>query len=166
MSFIGPTSQHFRIMGDKIEAKETAKRLGIPVVPGSEGAIKDEAQALKVAEEMGFPVLIKAAAGGGGRGMKVARTPHDLGLALSTARSEAKAAFGDDQVYIVQYLTHPRRIEIQVFGDGNGNAVHLGERDCSLQRRHQKILEEAPSPSLNAEARRKIGETVAAAMQS
>ncbi len=165
ITFIGPTSQHFRIMGDKIEAKETAKRLGIPVVPGSEGAIKDEAQALKVAEEMGFPVLIKAAAGGGGRGMKVARTPHDLGLALSTARSEAKAAFGDDQVYIEKYLTRPRHIEIQVFGDGNGNAVHLGERDCSLQRRHQKILEEAPSPSLNAEARRKIGESVAAAMQ-
>ena len=165
IAFIGPKAEHIRIMGDKIEAKETAKRLGIPVVPGSDGAVKSEAEAMKVAKDMGFPVLIKAAAGGGGRGMKVARSADELGLALSTARTEAKAAFGDDSVYIEKYLAKPRHIEIQVFGDGKGNAIHLGERDCSLQRRHQKILEEAPSPSLNAESRRKIGETVAKAMQ-
>ncbi len=165
ITFIGPTSEHIRIMGDKIEAKETAKRLGIPVVPGSDGAVKTEAEAIKVANAMGFPVLIKAAAGGGGRGMKVARSADELGLALSTARAEAKAAFGDDSVYIEKYLAKPRHIELQVFGDGKGNAIHLGERDCSLQRRHQKVLEEAPSPSLNAESRRKIGETVAKAMQ-
>jgi acetyl-CoA carboxylase biotin carboxylase subunit len=165
ITFIGPTSEHIRIMGDKIEAKETAKRLGIPVVPGSDGAVTTEAQALKIAKEMGFPVLIKAAAGGGGRGMKVARTADDLATALSTARSEAKAAFGDDSVYIEKYLTKPRHIEIQVFGDGKGNAIHLGERDCSLQRRHQKVFEESPSPALNAEARKRIGETVAKAMQ-
>ena len=165
ITFIGPTSEHIRIMGDKIEAKETAKRLGIPVVPGSDGAVTNEAQALKVAKAMGFPVLIKAAAGGGGRGMKVARSAEDLDMALKTARAEAKAAFGDDSVYIEKYLTHPRHIEIQVFGDGKGNAIHLGERDCSLQRRHQKVLEEAPSPALNAEIRNKIGTTVARAMQ-
>ena len=165
ITFIGPTSEHIRIMGDKIEAKETAKRLGIPVVPGSDGAVTSEPEAMKVAKAMGFPVLIKATAGGGGRGMKVAHTPADLGLALSTARAEAKAAFGNDAVYIEKYLTKPRHIEIQVFGDGQGNAIHLGERDCSLQRRHQKILEEAPSPALNADARQKIGETVAAAMR-
>jgi acetyl-CoA carboxylase biotin carboxylase subunit len=165
LAFIGPTAEHIRVMGDKIEAKDTAKRLGIPVVPGSDGAIRNEAQALKVAKEMGFPVLIKAAAGGGGRGMKVARSPEDLGVALATARSEAKAAFADDSVYIEKYLTRPRHIEIQVFGDGKGNAIHLGERDCSLQRRHQKVWEEAPSPCLNVEARKKIGQTVARAMQ-
>ncbi|MFM9939654.1 MAG: acetyl-CoA carboxylase biotin carboxylase subunit [Hyphomicrobiaceae bacterium] len=165
ITFIGPTSEHIRIMGDKIEAKETAKRLGIPVVPGSDGAITNEAQAQRVAKAMGFPVLVKAAAGGGGRGMKVARTAEDLDMALKTARAEAKAAFGDDSVYLEKYLTHPRHIEIQVFGDGKGNAIHLGERDCSLQRRHQKVWEEAPSPALNAEARAKIGMTVARAMQ-
>jgi acetyl-CoA carboxylase, biotin carboxylase subunit len=165
ITFIGPTSEHIRIMGDKIEAKETAKRLGIPVVPGSDGAITDEAQAMRVAKSMGFPVLIKAAAGGGGRGMKVARSAEDLDVALRTARAEAKAAFGDDSVYLEKYLTHPRHIEIQVFGDGKGNAIHLGERDCSLQRRHQKVLEEAPSPALNAEQRKKIGTTVANAMK-
>jgi acetyl-CoA carboxylase, biotin carboxylase subunit len=165
ITFIGPTAEHIRIMGDKIEAKETAKRLGIPVVPGSDGAIKNEAQAMKVAKEMGFPVLIKAAAGGGGRGMKVARATEDLTVALATARSEAKASFGDDSVYIEKYLTRPRHIEVQVFGDGKGNAIHLGERDCSLQRRHQKIWEEAPSPCLNVESRKKIGQTVAKAMQ-
>ena len=165
ITFIGPTSEHIRIMGDKIEAKETAKRLGIPVVPGSDGAVTSEAEAQRIARDMTFPVLIKAAAGGGGRGMKVARSPEDLEVALATARSEAKAAFGDDSVYIEKYLTRPRHIEIQVFGDGKGNAIHLGERDCSLQRRHQKVWEEAPSPSLNAEARQKIGETVAAAMK-
>ena len=165
ITFIGPTSEHIRIMGDKIEAKETAKRLGIPVVPGSDGAVTDDVQAMKVAKSMGFPVLIKAAAGGGGRGMKVARSAEDLEIAFRTARAEAKAAFGDDSVYLEKYLTHPRHIEIQVFGDGKGNAIHLGERDCSLQRRHQKILEEAPSPALNASQRQKIGATVANAMK-
>jgi acetyl-CoA carboxylase biotin carboxylase subunit len=165
ITFIGPTSEHIRIMGDKIEAKATARRLGIPVVPGSEGAISNEAQGLRVAKEMGFPVLVKAAAGGGGRGMKVARGPEDFELALRTARSEAKAAFGDDSVYLEKYLAKPRHIEFQVFGDGKGNAIHLGERDCSLQRRHQKILEEAPSPALNAEQRQSMGDVVAKAMQ-
>ncbi|HXF53595.1 MAG TPA: acetyl-CoA carboxylase biotin carboxylase subunit [Hyphomicrobiaceae bacterium] len=165
ITFIGPTSEHIRIMGDKIEAKETAKRLGIPVVPGSEGAIESEAQALDVAQRMGFPVLIKAAAGGGGRGMKVARSAAELGQALATARAEAKAAFGDDAVYIEKYLARPRHIEVQVFGDGRGDAIHLGERDCSLQRRHQKVWEEAPSPALNAAARMMIGDSVAKAMQ-
>lgn len=165
ITFIGPTSDHIRVMGDKIEAKETAKRLGIPVVPGSDGEVKSEAEALKVAKEMGFPVLVKAAAGGGGRGMKVAETEADLGNALATARNEAKTAFGNDAVYIEKFLKKPRHIEIQVFGDGNGNAVHLGERDCSLQRRHQKVWEEAPSPALNAEARQRIGEVCAKAMR-
>ena len=165
IAFIGPTSEHIRLMGDKIEAKATAKRLGIPVVPGSDGAILNEAQGARVARDMGFPVLVKAAAGGGGRGMKVARTAEELDLAIKTARAEAKAAFGDDSVYLEKYLEKPRHIELQVFGDGHGNAIHLGERDCSLQRRHQKILEEAPSPALNAEARSKIGATVAKAMQ-
>lgn len=165
ITFIGPTSEHIRIMGDKITAKETAKKLGIPVVPGSEGAVNSEAQAMKVAKGMGFPVLIKATAGGGGRGMKVAHSAADLGLALATARSEAKAAFGNDSVYVEKYLQKPRHIEIQVFGDGRGNAVHLGERDCSLQRRHQKVLEESPSPALNAEARERIGEVCANAMR-
>jgi len=165
ITFIGPTSEHIRIMGDKIEAKSTARRLGIPVVPGSDGAITNAAQAIRMATDMGFPVLVKAAAGGGGRGMKVARAPDDLDTALKTARAEAKAAFGDDSVYLEKYLEKPRHIEVQVFGDGKGNAVHLGERDCSLQRRHQKVMEEAPSPALNAEARRKIGTTVAKAMQ-
>ncbi len=165
ITFIGPTSEHIRIMGDKIEAKETAKRLGIPVVPGSDGAVTTEGQAIDVAKRLGFPVLIKAAAGGGGRGMKDARSAEDIGMAFSTARAEAKAAFGDDSVYIEKYLSKPRHIEVQVFGDGRGNALHLGERDCSLQRRHQKILEEAPSPALNTAQRRRIGETCAKAMQ-
>ena len=165
ITFIGPTSEHIRIMGDKIEAKNTARRLGIPCVPGSDGAVKNEQDAMRIAKDMGFPVLVKAAAGGGGRGMKVARTAEELPVALATARSEAKAAFGDDAVYLEKYLTKPRHIEIQVFGDGRGGAVHLGERDCSLQRRHQKILEEAHSPALNSEARVKIGTTVAKAMQ-
>jgi acetyl-CoA carboxylase biotin carboxylase subunit len=165
ITFIGPTSEHIRIMGDKIEAKETAKRLGIPVVPGSDGAVKNETDAMKIAKGMGFPVLIKATAGGGGRGMKVAHNPEDLPVAFSTARAEAKAAFGNDSVYIEKYLTRPRHIEIQVFGDGHGNAVHLGERDCSIQRRHQKVFEEAPSPAINAESRARIGNTVAKAMR-
>jgi acetyl-CoA carboxylase, biotin carboxylase subunit len=165
ITFIGPTSEHIRIMGDKIEAKATAKRLGIPVVPGSDGAITDEAQANRIAKQMGFPVLVKAASGGGGRGMKVARSAEELDMALKTARAEAKAAFGDDSVYLEKYLSKPRHIEVQVFGDGKGSAIHLGERDCSLQRRHQKVMEEAPSPALNAEARKKIGSVVAKAMQ-
>ncbi len=165
ITFIGPTSEHIRIMGDKIEAKVTAKKLGIPCVPGSDGAVANDAEAMKIAKAMGFPVLIKAAAGGGGRGMKVANSAADLGLAFATARTESKAAFNDDAVYIEKYLQKPRHIEIQVFGDGKGNAVHLGERDCSLQRRHQKVLEEAPSPALNAAQRKKIGETVADAMR-
>ncbi|HSR82308.1 MAG TPA: acetyl-CoA carboxylase biotin carboxylase subunit [Hyphomicrobiaceae bacterium] len=165
ITFIGPTSEHIRIMGDKIEAKSTARRLGIPVVPGSDGAITDQVQAIRIAKDMGFPVLVKAAAGGGGCGMKVARAAQDLDIAIKTARAEAKAAFGDDSVYLEKYLERPRHIEVQVFGDGKGNAVHLGERDCSLQRRHQKVMEEAPSPALNAEARKKIGTTVAKAMQ-
>ncbi len=165
IQFIGPRPEHIRIMGDKIEAKRTAKKLGIPVVPGSDGGVSSESEALKLARDIGFPVLIKAAAGGGGRGMKVARSEGDLAMALSTARSEAKAAFGDDAVYIEKYLTKPRHIEIQVLGDGKGHAIHLGERDCSLQRRHQKVWEEGPSPALNAGARDKIGETVAKAMR-
>ena len=165
VTFIGPSPEHIRIMGDKIEAKRTAKRLGIPCVPGSEGGITSDAEALKVARAIGFPVLVKAAAGGGGRGMKVAQDEAALSTALSTARSEAKAAFGDDTVYLEKYLAKPRHIEIQVLGDGRGNAVHLGERDCSLQRRHQKVWEESPSPALNAESRKKIGETVANAMR-
>ncbi|MEO1282173.1 MAG: acetyl-CoA carboxylase biotin carboxylase subunit [Pseudomonadota bacterium] len=165
ITFIGPTSEHIRTMGDKIAAKETVKRLGIPVVPGSDGAVDTPEEALRVAEGMGFPVLVKAASGGGGRGMKVAQTAGDMKVAFQTARSEAKAAFGDDAVYIEKFLTKPRHIEIQVFGDGQGNAVHLGERDCSLQRRHQKVWEEAPSPALNAQSRASIGETVAKAMR-
>jgi acetyl-CoA carboxylase biotin carboxylase subunit len=165
IAFIGPTAEHIRLMGDKIKAKETAQELGLPVVPGSGGAIESDSEAAQIAEEIGYPVLVKAAAGGGGRGMKVARTASDLQSALSTARSEAKAAFGDDTLYMEKYLAAPRHIEVQVIGDGKGDAVHLGERDCSLQRRHQKIWEEAPSPALNAEQRQAIGETVAAAMR-
>ena len=165
VAFIGPKPEHIRLMGDKIEAKRTAKRLGIPVVPGSEGGITDDVEATRVANGIGYPVLIKAAAGGGGRGMKVARSAAELSTALSTARSEAKAAFGDDAVYLEKYLEKPRHIEIQVLGDGKGQAIHLGERDCSLQRRHQKVLEESPSPALNVAARGVIGETVAKAMR-
>jgi acetyl-CoA carboxylase, biotin carboxylase subunit len=165
VQFIGPTAEHIRLMGDKIEAKRTAARLGLPVVPGSESGIESDAQALTVAEQIGFPVLVKAAAGGGGRGMKVVRSPDDLSAALATARAEAQAAFGDAAVYLEKYLAEPRHIEIQVLGDGKGNAIHLGERDCSLQRRHQKIWEEGPSPAVNAEERNSIGERVAAAMR-
>jgi acetyl-CoA carboxylase biotin carboxylase subunit len=164
ITFIGPTSEHIRTMGDKIRAKDTARRLGIPVVPGSEGAVRTDAEAIKIAKGIGYPVLVKAAAGGGGRGMKVARTEEELPVALATARAEAKAAFGDDALYMEKYLQKPRHIEIQVLGDGRGKALHIGERDCSLQRRHQKIWEEAPSPALNASQREGIGETVAKAM--
>jgi acetyl-CoA carboxylase biotin carboxylase subunit len=165
ITFIGPTAEHIRIMGDKIEAKTTARKLGIPVVPGSDGAIANAQQAARIASDMGYPVLIKATAGGGGRGMKVVHSAEELDLALKTARSEAAAAFGNDSVYIEKYLATPRHIEVQVFGDGRGNAIHLGERDCSLQRRHQKVWEEAPSPALNAEERATIGATVADAMR-
>ncbi|HEY6256463.1 MAG TPA: acetyl-CoA carboxylase biotin carboxylase subunit [Xanthobacteraceae bacterium] len=163
--FIGPRPAHIRLMGDKIEAKRTAKRLGIPVVPGSDSGVGSDQEALAVARDIGFPVLIKAAAGGGGRGMKVAASPDELAAALATARAESKAAFGDDTVYLEKYLARPRHIEIQVLGDGRGRAIHLGERDCSLQRRHQKIWEESPSPALNAAGRGAIGETVARAMR-
>jgi acetyl-CoA carboxylase biotin carboxylase subunit len=165
IGFIGPKPEHIRLMGDKIEAKRTAKKLGIPVVPGSEGGVTSDEEAFKIGREIGYPVLVKAAAGGGGRGMKVARSEEEMALALATARSEAKAAFGDDAVYLEKYLQRPRHIEIQVLGDGRGDAIHLGERDCSLQRRHQKVLEESPSPALNTQARDRIGETVAKAMR-
>jgi acetyl-CoA carboxylase biotin carboxylase subunit len=163
ITFIGPSAEHIRIMGDKIEAKRTAAGLGIPVVPGSDGSVSEPAEAAKLAKEIGYPVLIKATAGGGGRGMKVAASESQLETALHTAQAEAKAAFGNGDVYIEKYLSKPRHIEIQVLGDGKGKAVHLGERDCSLQRRHQKIWEEAPSPALNEGQRSAIGETVARA---
>ena len=163
--FIGPKAEHIRQMGDKIEAKRTAKALGIPCVPGSDGGVTSDKDAIAIAREIGFPVLVKAAAGGGGRGMKVAHLEDELATALATARSEAKAAFGDDAVYLEKYLQRPRHIEIQVLGDGRGNAIHLGERDCSLQRRHQKVMEESPSPALNVAARDQIGEIVAKAMR-
>ncbi|WP_238367408.1 acetyl-CoA carboxylase biotin carboxylase subunit [Mesobacterium pallidum] len=164
LTFIGPSAEHIRIMGDKITAKETAARLGIPVVPGSEGGVPDLESALKVGEEIGYPVIIKATAGGGGRGMKVARNAKEMERAFLTARSEGKAAFGNDEVYIEKYLGTPRHIEVQVFGDGKGNAVHLGERDCSLQRRHQKVFEEAPGPVITAEERARIGKICADAV--
>jgi acetyl-CoA carboxylase biotin carboxylase subunit len=163
--FIGPKAEHIRLMGDKIEAKRTVRKLGIPTVPGSEGGVGSDAEAAKIADEIGYPVLIKAAAGGGGRGMKVAESAAELSTALATARAEARAAFGDDAVYLEKYLQKPRHIEIQVLGDGQGRAIHLGERDCSLQRRHQKVWEEGPSPALNTQARDAIGETVAKAMR-
>ena len=163
--FIGPSPDHIRMMGDKIIAKQTAAKFGIPVVPGSDGPVGDPASALAFARSIGFPVLIKATAGGGGRGMKVAKTEAELASAVSMAKSEAAAAFGNDQVYLEKYLAHPRHIEIQVFADAHGNVVHLGERDCSLQRKHQKVLEESPSPALNAEQRTEIGNTVCQAMR-
>jgi len=163
--FVGPRPEHIRLMGDKIEAKRTAARLGIPCVPGSAGAITDDVEALAIAKDLGYPVLIKAASGGGGRGMKVAYGAEDLPAALETARMESKAAFGDDSVYLEKFLEKPRHIEIQILGDGFGNAIHLGERDCSLQRRHQKVWEESPSPALNQSQRLEIGEICAAAMR-
>ena len=163
--FIGPKADHIRLMGDKIAAKAKAIELGIPVVPGSDGEVKTSVDALELARDMGFPVLVKAASGGGGRGMKIAHSEDELADAFTTARSEAKAAFGDDAVYIEKYLEKPRHIEIQVACDSHGNAVHLGERDCSLQRRHQKVLEEAPSMVLDSAARTAIGKIVTDAME-
>jgi acetyl-CoA carboxylase, biotin carboxylase subunit len=164
IAFIGPKAEHIRLMGDKIEAKRTAQRLGIPCVPGSAGAVSEEAEALTIAAGLGYPVIVKAAAGGGGRGMKVANNGDELLNAISNAKIEAKSAFGDDAVYLEKYLAKPRHIEIQVLGDGKGGAIHLGERDCSLQRRHQKVWEEGPSPALNAAQREEIGGVVARAM--
>jgi acetyl-CoA carboxylase biotin carboxylase subunit len=164
ITFIGPSAQHIRTMGDKITAKDTAKALGIPVVPGSDGGVPDLASAKAIGKEFGYPVIVKATAGGGGRGMKLARTAAEMETAFTTARTEAKAAFGNDEVYIEKYLEKPRHIEIQVFGDGKGNAVHLAERDCSLQRRHQKVFEEAPGPSISPEERARIGKICADAV--
>ena len=166
LKFIGPTAEHIRTMGDKITAKQTMIDLGVPCVPGSPGGVPTIEEAHKIADEMGFPVIVKATAGGGGRGMKLAKTKDDLNEAFSTARSESKAAFGNDEVYLEKYLTTPRHIEVQVFGDGAGRAVHLGERDCSLQRRHQKVLEEAPGPCITPEMRERIGKTCADAVSA
>jgi acetyl-CoA carboxylase biotin carboxylase subunit len=160
IAFIGPTPEHIAVMGDKVQAKETAKRLGIPVVPGSDGSVDTEAEAVALAEEIGYPLIIKAASGGGGRGMKVAKSKAEVAEAWAICRTEAKAAFGDDTVYMERYLGRPRHIEVQVLGDGHGKCINLGERDCSIQRRHQKVIEEAPSPALNADQRAAIGETV------
>ena len=162
--FVGPTPEHIRMMGDKITARTVAAELGLPVVPGSEGEIENDVEAMKVAGEIGYPVLIKATAGGGGKGMQVAHNADEMVRKLSLCRTEAKAAFGNDAVYIEKYLGRPRHIEVQVLGDGQGAVVHLGERDCSLQRRHQKVLEEAPSPALNAESRARIGDLVTGAL--
>ena len=164
LTFIGPTAEHIRVMGDKITAKETMKKLGVPCVPGSQGGVATLEEAKALGEEIGYPVIIKATAGGGGKGMKVAATAKDMERAFQTARAEGKSNFGNDEVYIEKYLTTPRHIEIQVFGDGKGRAVHLGERDCSLQRRHQKVFEEAPGPAISAEERARIGKVCADAM--
>ncbi|MBL4813751.1 MAG: acetyl-CoA carboxylase biotin carboxylase subunit [Rhodobacteraceae bacterium] len=164
LTFIGPTAAHIRMMGDKITAKETMRELGVPCVPGSPGGVPDLETALKVGEDVGYPVIIKATAGGGGRGMKVAKDASEMDVAFRTARAEGKLNFGNDEVYIEKYLTTPRHIEVQVFGDGKGNAVHLGERDCSLQRRHQKVFEEAPGPTITPELRTRIGKVCADAV--
>ena len=164
LKFVGPKPEHIRIMGDKVAAKRAAAELGLPLVPGSDGAVRDPDEAARIAEDIGYPVIVKAASGGGGRGMKVVTRPEDLPTLIAQAGSEAKAAFGDDTVYIEKYLGNPRHIEFQVFGDGRGTAIHLGERDCSLQRRHQKVLEEAPSPVLSAEDRERMGMICANAM--
>ncbi|NOE33502.1 acetyl-CoA carboxylase biotin carboxylase subunit [Ruegeria sp. HKCCD7318] len=164
ITFIGPTAEHIRVMGDKITAKDTMKALGVPCVPGSDGGVPTLEDAKRIGEEFGYPVIIKATAGGGGRGMKVAMNADEMESAFMTARAEGKAAFGNDEVYIEKYLTTPRHIEIQVFGDGKGKAVHLGERDCSLQRRHQKVLEEAPGPCITPEERARIGKVCADAV--
>jgi len=164
ITFIGPTAEHIRVMGDKITAKDTMKDLGVPCVPGSDGGVPTLEDAKRIGDEIGYPVIIKATAGGGGRGMKVAKSADEMEQAFMTARAEGKAAFGNDEVYIEKYLTTPRHIEIQVFGDGKGKAVHLGERDCSLQRRHQKVFEEAPGPCITEEERARIGKICADAV--
>ncbi|NBC38065.1 acetyl-CoA carboxylase biotin carboxylase subunit [Novosphingobium sp. FSY-8] len=164
ITWIGPKPEHIRTMGDKVEAKKTAGALGLPLVPGSDGAVSDFDEARAIAEKIGYPVIIKAASGGGGRGMKVCNAPEELETLMQQAGSEAKAAFGDATVYIEKYLGNPRHIEFQIFGDGKGNAIHLGERDCSLQRRHQKVLEEAPSPVITAQERARMGGIVSKAM--
>ena len=164
-TFIGPRPEHIRIMGDKISAKQTVREAGIPVVPGSDGGVSTVEEAMAAAEHIGFPVLIKAASGGGGRGMKVAKDADSLAEAVATAQTEAAAAFGDGTVYMERYLQTPRHIELQVIADAHGAVCHLGERDCSLQRRHQKVLEEAPSPAIDAEARAKIGAVVVEAVR-
>ena len=164
-AFIGPTPDHIRMMGDKVTAKQTVKALGLPTVPGSDGAVATLDEARVVAEQTGYPVLIKAAAGGGGKGMKVASSADGLEEAYKLARGEAKAAFGNDEVYMEKYLGKPRHIEVQLLGDTHGNAVHFGERDCSIQRRHQKVIEETPSPGLNADERKQIGELAASVVQ-
>ena len=166
ITFIGPKSEHIHAMGDKVLAKTTMQKLGVPVVPGSDGTVDTIGDAHAVAMDTGFPVLIKASAGGGGRGMKAAETSADLDEAFQTARAEARAAFGNDSVYIEKFVAAPRHIEVQIMADAHGNVVHLGERDCSLQRRHQKILEESPSPRLPAEERDEIGQRVTAAMRT
>ena len=165
IKWIGPKPEHIRTMGDKVAAKKSAGELGLPLVPGSDGAVSEIEDARRIAADIGYPVIIKAASGGGGRGMKVCPTEDQLETLMKQAGSEAKAAFGDATVYIEKYLGNPRHIEFQVFGDGEGNAIHLGERDCSLQRRHQKVLEEAPSPVLSAEDRHRMGEICAQAMR-
>ncbi|MBI1361657.1 MAG: acetyl-CoA carboxylase biotin carboxylase subunit [Alphaproteobacteria bacterium] len=165
ITFIGPRAEHIRMMGDKITAKDAIKAAGVPVVPGSDGGVDTAEEVKKIAKDIGYPVLVKATAGGGGRGMKVARTADEIEVAWRTARTEAKAAFGNDSVYLEKYLEKPRHIELQVIADSHGNVVHLGERDCSLQRRHQKILEEAPSPALSAKQREAIGRTVCTAIK-
>ena len=164
-AFIGPAPEHISLMGDKVAAKDAARSLGLPVVPGSAGAVNNDVDAMRLAEEIGYPVLVKAAAGGGGKGMKVAESSRDIVQALSLARAEAKANFGNDAVYLEKYLPHPRHVEVQILADGQGGVVHLGERDCSVQRRHQKLLEEAPSPALNAKERAWIGDAAVDAMK-
>jgi acetyl-CoA carboxylase, biotin carboxylase subunit len=166
LTFIGPSPAHIRMMGDKVAAKAAMAKLGVPLVPGSDGVVPDVAKARKVADRIGYPLLIKASAGGGGRGMKVAQDAASLEEAFQVARTEARAAFGNDAVYIEKYLDHPRHIELQVFADAHGAVVHFGERDCSLQRRHQKLLEEAGSPALDAAARDKLGAAATAALSS
>ena len=165
LTFIGPRPEHIRLMGDKIAAKRAVSEAGIPTVPGSDGAVGSDSDAAGIALQLGYPVLIKAAAGGGGRGMKVARKPEELSFALATARAEAKTAFADDAVYMEKYLERPRHVEVQVLADAFGKVLHLGERDCSLQRRHQKLWEEAPSPALNAAQRDDIGRIVTSSLE-
>ncbi|MGA7965116.1 MAG: acetyl-CoA carboxylase biotin carboxylase subunit [Gammaproteobacteria bacterium] len=165
-TFIGPRAETIRLMGDKVSAKQAMREAGVPTVPGSDGALpKDLAAVQKIARSVGYPVLLKAAAGGGGRGMRVVHSEAGLGSALNLVKSEAKAAFGDDTIYLEKYLGHPRHVEVQVMGDGAGHAIHLGERDCSMQRRHQKVIEEAPAPGITAKQRAAIGKRCVEACQ-